>query len=95
MRAILNAIGLIGADRRTERLALLGVLHTFVDAALRGADRQRGDGDAALVEDAQEVGVAAAALTEQVLRRAPGRRRSSADGCPRRSSRPCCRRARR
>ena len=47
--------------------SLGGVLHTFVDAALRRADRECGDGDPSLVEDPQEVGVTAAAFTEQVL----------------------------
>ena len=55
------------SDGATERLALLGVLDRLVDAALGGTDAQRGDGDAAFVEDAQEVRVAAAALTEQIL----------------------------
>ena len=54
---------------RAERLALLGVLHALVDAALGDAGGDGGDGDAALVQDRQEVGVAAAALAEQVLLR--------------------------
>src|ERR1700738_3152333 len=62
---------LVGADLLAERLPFLGVLHALVDAALCRTDRQRRDGDPALVEDAQEVGVAAAAFTEQVLRRHP------------------------
>jgi hypothetical protein len=56
---------------RAERLTLLGVAHRVVDAALRRADREGRDGDPALVEDPQEVGVAAAALAEQVLRGHP------------------------
>src|SRR5699024_9787114 len=54
-------------DRLAEGLALLRVLHGFVDTALGGADGQGADGDAALVEDAQEVRVAASAFAEQVL----------------------------
>ena len=63
--------GLVPADRLTECLAFPRVLDALVDASLRGAGGQRGDRDAALVEDAQEVGVAAAAFTEQILFRHP------------------------
>src|SRR5579862_1511824 len=42
-----------------ERLALAEVANAFIDAALRQADRERGDRDPALVEDGQELCVAA------------------------------------
>src|SRR6202012_2855546 len=68
----LEADRLIGADGLAERLALLGVLDAFVDAALRGTGGQRGDGDAALVQDGQEVRVTVPASAQQVLLRDPG-----------------------
>src|SRR3712207_7730459 len=55
--------------RRPPRSTLFPhtTLFRSVHAALGGPHRERGDGDGALVEDPQEVGVAAAALAEQVL----------------------------
>ena len=74
----------------TERLALAWRTQRLVDAALGGPDRERGDRDAALVEDLQEAGVATAPLDRAGSPRARGRRRRTAGGCRRRSSRPCC-----
>ena len=51
---------------RAERLALVGVVDRLVHAALRQPGGQRGDRDPALVEDRQELRVAAAALPHQV-----------------------------
>src|SRR5699024_1187742 len=53
-------------DRLAEGLTLLRILHGFVDAALGGTDGQGADGDAAFVEDAQEVRVAAAPFAQQI-----------------------------
>ena len=58
-------------DRLAEGLAFAGVAGALVDAALCGADGQRGDGDTALVEYAQEIGVTPPALAQQVLRGHP------------------------
>ena len=69
MSAILNWIAWLDADRPAERLPLLRVLHRLVDAALRQPDAERRDRDAPLVEDRQELRVAAAPLAEQVLGR--------------------------
>ena len=60
---------LVRADRAAERVPLLGVLHRLVHTALRQARGQRGDGDPALVQDPQELRVAAALLAQQVRRR--------------------------
>src|SRR5580700_11571550 len=51
-----------------ERLALAGVPDALVHAALGQAGGQRGDRHPARIEDLQELGVAPAALAEQVLR---------------------------
>ena len=58
-------------DRLPEGLSVPRVGDGIVDAALRRSHRHRGDRDASLVEDRQEVRVAAAALAEQVLLRDP------------------------
>ena len=58
---------LVGADRLAERLPLVRVPQRLVHAALRQPDAEGGDGDAALVQDREELRVAPAALAEQVL----------------------------
>ena len=77
MSAILKAIAWLLPIGAPNACALLGVADGLVDAGLRQPDRERGDRDAALVEDRQEVGVAAAALAQQVAR--SGTRQSSKD----------------
>ena len=57
---------LVRRERLAEHGALLRVVDRLLEASLRRAGRERGDRDAALVEDVQEVGEAAAALAEQV-----------------------------
>jgi hypothetical protein len=56
----------VPADRDAERDPLVRVPGALVHAALGEAGRERGDRHPALVEDAQELGVAPAALAEQV-----------------------------
>ena len=58
---------LVAGNRLAEAGALLRVLHGRVNTALRGTDRQCGNRDTTLIENAQEVCVAATALTQQVL----------------------------
>ena len=58
---------LVAADRAAERLALARVRDRRVEASLREPDRERGDRDAALVENAQEGLEALAARAEQVV----------------------------
>jgi hypothetical protein len=67
---------LVLADLVAERLPLVHVAQALVDAALGQPDRQGGDRDPPLVEDAQELGVAPATLAEQVR---SGTRQSSKD----------------
>ena len=55
-----------------KTVRFLRVVDGRLEAALRGAGRQRGDRDAALVEDVQEVREPAAALAEQVALGHPG-----------------------
>ena len=68
--------GLVRADRLAERHPGAGVCHRLVDASLRQADRQGRDRDAALVEDREELRVAAAALPNRFAR---GTRQSTND----------------
>src|SRR5581483_1241048 len=63
--------GLVVPDRVAERLPFLRVPQRLVHAALGQPGGQRGDRDAALVEYRQELGVAAAALADEVLRGYP------------------------
>src|SRR4051812_40191762 len=56
-------------DRALERLAFARVLHALVEAALGEADAERGDRDAPVVQDLQELREPLAALAEQVLLR--------------------------
>ncbi len=79
---------LLGADRLAERGALAGVLHAQVQARLDAADGERGDGDAAVVERGQELGVPPTAVAEQVVG-GTGRPAGSAGGCRRCASRAC------
>ena len=58
--------GLKLGDRPAELLALLGILERGFVGALRGSDRERGDRDAAAVEDAQAVDESLAVLAEQL-----------------------------
>ena len=62
----LEGHALLAADRAAEGLAIAGVRHRHVEAGLDAADRERGDRDPAVVEGGEELGVAAAALAEQV-----------------------------
>ena len=57
---------LLAPDRDTEGLPLPGVLQAQVETGLDAADRERGDGDPAVVEGGEELRVAAAPVTEQV-----------------------------
>src|SRR5580700_560619 len=68
--------GLVLLQPAAERLALPGVGDAFVHATLRQPGGQRRDRHPALVQDLQELGVAPAALTEQVL----GRDAAAAEG---------------
>jgi hypothetical protein len=57
---------LLAADRAPERLPLPGVLQAEVEAGLDAADGERRDRDPPVVERGEELGVAAAALPEEV-----------------------------
>ena len=61
--------GLEFADGFAELLALLGVLHRGIQRALRHAQRQRGDGDAAAVENFQAARETFAFWAEQIFTR--------------------------
>ena len=80
--------GLVGADRPAEGVPLLGVLHRLVHAALREAGGQRGDGDRGPRRGCAGTGRSRGPPRPAGCRPAPGRRRRTARGCPRRSSRP-------
>ena len=58
---------LIVANVVAERVAFLGIADGFIHTPLCGTGGQRCDGNAPLIQDGQEVRVAAAALTEQVF----------------------------
>ncbi len=69
MSAILNWIAWYAPMVRPNAARSLAYLTRLVHARLRQPGAQRRDRDPALVQDGQEVGVAAAALAEQVRRR--------------------------
>lgn len=86
----LEADRLISADRLAKRLTLVGVLDALVNTALRRAGGQRCNRNPALVQDGQEVGIAAPRAPSR-FSSGPAHRQMSVGGCPRRSSRPCYR----
>ncbi len=63
--------GLVGADGLAEGVTFLRVGDRLVHAALREPRAQRGDRHPALVQDAQELRVAAPLLAQQVRGRDP------------------------
>ena len=85
----LEGDALLAADRAAEGLPLAGVLDAQVEAGLDAADRERGDGDPAVVEGGEELREAAAALAEQVGLGDTDVVEASAGGCRRRASRAC------
>ena len=54
-------------DRLSELLSLLGIMQSRFISALRHADAERGDADAAAVQNFQRVDEAAAGFAEQVV----------------------------
>ena len=67
MSAQRNATAWFDPIGRPNVWRCVGVGHRVVDAALDHADGERGDGDASVVEDLEELCEAAAALAEQVV----------------------------
>ena len=63
----LEGHALVGADGAPEGIAVLGVLDAVVEAGLDHTHRQGRDGDAAVVEDGEEVGEAATSFAEEVV----------------------------
>src|SRR6266851_1633095 len=62
---------LVGADLLAKGAALAGIAKALVEATLGEAHGQGADGDAAPVEDGQEVAVAGALLADEVFHRHP------------------------
>ena len=60
---------LLATDRATEGRALPGVLDAQIEACLDTPDGQRRDGDAPVVQDGEELGVAPSALPQQMISR--------------------------
>ena len=67
---------LVRADRRTERDPLAGIPDALLEARLREPDRDRGDRDATVVEDGEELTEAVAFGAERVRHRHPAVGRS-------------------
>src|SRR5262249_49741626 len=63
--------GLVLLEPAAEGLALLGIPYALVHAALGQAGGQRGDRHPALIQDLEELRVAAASFAQEICRRNP------------------------